>query len=269
MQRLPEIERLLEIALAGGREILSVRGSDFGVIYKADRSPTTEADFRCERLVVAELASSFPDIPIVAEESDQAREADLTRNFFLVDPLDGTKEFMGGSNDFTVNIAFIEYGAPTIGVIYAPALGMIWAGSARRGAMEMKVENGQLTSVRTIQVRRMPTHLTALSSRSHSSTETLSWLKRFDVGEVISRGSSIKFCLLANGSADLYPRFGRTMEWDTGAGDAILRAAGGMVATMSGGNLTYGKCGRFNKFDFENPGFIAVGDQRLKGMVST
>lgn len=269
MQQDHDIERLVEIALLGGKEITSLRHRDFRVSYKSGNVPVTAADVNCEQVIVKELYSSFSDIPIVSEERTAPTSFDSREIFFLVDPLDGTKEFLKGSSDFTVNIALVEKGAPTIGIIYAPALDTVWIGLAGRGASEIKIEAGRVSSRRGIRTRPRPTQFTALVSRSHSSPETEAWLGQLGEGESEARGSSIKFCLIANGSADVYPRLGRTMEWDTAAGEAILREAGGTVTTLSGTKLGYGKCGLQNKTDFENPPFIAVGDQCDDRFLST
>ena len=245
------LDRLLPIARAAGKTILQVYATDFDVRGKADDSPVTEADRRAEALILPALTELTPDVPIVSEEA--AAAGDIPRvadRFWLVDPLDGTKEFIKRNGEFTVNIALIERGRPVLGVVLAPALDRLYAGAAGRGAF---LEDG--THRRQIACRRVPAAgLTVVASRSHGDTQALD---RFLAGRAVASqtnaGSSLKFCLVAAGDADLYPRFGRTMEWDTAAGHAVLAAAGGRVTTVDGAELRYGKPG------FENPHFIAQG----------
>ena len=243
-------------ALEAGKAIMAVYAGDVAVSIKADCSPVTEADGRAEAIILDHLAKAFPDIPVVAEEAVAAGSMPDIRGgrFFLVDPLDGTKEFIARNGDFTVNIALIEHGVPVAGVVYAPARGQGWSGTLDLGAAAFAVtEDFTIAARHAVKARPAPQAPVALVSRSHNSPETLAYLKTCCVGGERSIGSSLKFCLLAEGSADLYPRFSRTMEWDTAAGDAVLRAAGGMVSTVDGAPLTYGKPG------FENPSFIATG----------
>ena len=255
-------ESLREIAHRAGGEILSIYGSDFAVRDKDDASPVTEADTRAERVILEGLAQCAPGIPVVAEESVAAGHVpDIGgRPFFLVDPLDGTREFIGRNGEFTVNIALVEDGAPTAGVVHLPALGeTYWTagdGTAWRARGGGAAER--------IACRRPGHRLVAIASRSHRSAETDAYLRRFEVAETVSAGSSLKFCRIAEGTADLYPRLGRTMEWDVAAGHAIVAAAGGGVETLDGRPLVYGKPG------FENPHFVArglphVGDTRPIG----
>ena len=242
---------LCEIAHRAGREILSVYESDFAVLDKADGSPVTEADTRAEGIILARLAECAPDIAVVAEESVAAGgtpELD-GRTFFLVDPLDGTKEFVRRTDEFTVNIALIEDGVPTAGVVHVPALDETYW-TAGDGAAWRTRDGGAATR---IACRRPGRRLVAIASRSHRSAETDAWLEQFEVAEIVSAGSSLKFCRIAEGVADLYPRLGRTMEWDIAAGHAIVAAAGGTVETLDGEPVAYGKPG------FENPRFVARG----------
>lgn len=194
----------------------------------------TDADHRAERIILADLAAAFPDIPVVAEEEVAAgRVPDIAgKRFFLVDPLDGTKEFVERNSHFTVNIGLVENGAPVVGVVYAPALGLIYSAAAGM-AKKAVVEDGQVTGEwTTIGCRRCGDRPMALTSRWHNSPETISFLTDQGISDHEAVGSSLKFCLLAEGIADIYPRFSRTMEWDTAAGDAILRSAGGETLTM-------------------------------------
>ena len=262
---------LCEIALRAGQEILAVYASDFTVRGKADASPVTEADTRAERIILEGLGECAPGIPVVAEESAAAGEIpDVAgRPFFLVDPLDGTREFIGRNGEFTVNVALIEDGVPTVGVVHLPALdetfwtagdGVAWRtrGGAGRigragGTGIAGAAAGAAGGAERIACRRPGAALVAIASRSHRDFETDHFLERFEIAEIVSAGSSLKFCRIAEGAADLYPRLGRTMEWDVAAGHAILSAAGGSVETMDGAPLTYGKPG------FDNPRFVARG----------
>ena len=256
------IASLREIAQRAGREILTVYGSDFAVLDKADASPVTEADTRAERIILDGLSECAPDVAVVAEESVDAGDIpDLgSRRFFLVDPLDGTREFVKRNGEFTVNIALVEDGAPTAGVVHLPALDETFWTTGDGTAWRAR----GLGAPERITCRRPGNRLVAVASRSHRSPETDAYLQRFAVAETVSAGSSLKFCRIAEGVADLYPRLGRTMEWDIAAGHAIVRAAGGSVETLDGGRLVYGKPG------FENPHFVARGlrpetDARTRG----
>lgn len=256
---------LLPIMLDAGAEILRIYATDFAVAAKGDASPVTEADQAAEAIILKGLVELAPNIPIVAEEEAAAgRVPAATRTFFLVDPLDGTKEFISRNGEFTVNIALIEDGAPTAGAVYAPALGRIYWGSQGEGSYMADVTDGELGPAQPIEVRTAPAAITAIGSRSHGGAETDAYLKAFTVAEFKPAGSSLKFCLLACGEADIYPRMGRTMEWDTAAGDAVLRAAGGRVETLGGQPLVYGKRDQASDADFANPYFVAFGDPGLK-----
>ncbi len=253
------------IMLAAGAEILRIYATDFAVTDKSDTSPVTEADQRAEAIILENLKRLAPDIPIVAEEEAAAgRVPATTTRFFLVDPLDGTKEFISRNGEFTVNIALIENGEPVRGAVYAPALGKIYWGARGEGAYMADVTDGRFGEGRPIRVRPAPAEgLSAVGSRSHGGEETQTYLKAFTVKDFVAAGSSLKLCLLAEGKADLYPRMGRTMEWDIAAGDAILRAAGGRVETLDGAPLRYGKRNQGNDSDFANPHFVAFGDPAI------
>ncbi|OAP43354.1 3'(2'),5'-bisphosphate nucleotidase CysQ [Sinorhizobium glycinis] len=254
------LELLNRSAIAAGRAIMEIYSAGPAVTYKEDTSPVTDADHRAERIILAELAAAFPDIPVVAEEAVAAGHVpDIAgKSFFLVDPLDGTKEFVERNSHFTVNIALIEDGAPVAGVVHAPALGVIYAASGGT-AGKATVEGDRAAGWQSIGCRKCGDRPLALTSRWHNSIETLGYLAEHGIIDHEAVGSSLKFCLLAEGYADLYPRFSRTMEWDTAAGDAILRAAGGETRTAEGQPLTYGKCNQANDSDFANPWFIARG----------
>ncbi len=240
------------IAVQAGEAILTIYNRDFDVSTKDDESPVTEADVAAEKIILTGLAAATPDIPVLAEESVAAGDVpDLSGGtFWLVDPLDGTKEFIHKRGEFTVNIALIEQGKPTMGVIHVPAKDQTYYafGPGEAWLVEKQAEP------RKIATREAPDDgLTVVASRSHRTPETDDYIANFKVADLISAGSSLKLCLLAEGKADLYPRLGRTMEWDIGAGQAILEAAGGSVETLDGTPLGYGKDGH------DNPHFVAKG----------
>ncbi len=258
------MDKLIEIVLSAGARILDIYATDFAVAFKPDHSPVTLADTEAEAIILKGLAAAFPDIAVVAEESVAAgRVPPPSTRFFLVDPLDGTKEFSSRNGEFTVNIALIEDTVPVLGVVYAPALSTIWWGRRAEGSFAGKVVDGAVTDVHSITVRKADNGVCAIGSRSHGSGAGDPRLAPFGITEFRNAGSSLKFCLLAAGEADLYPRFGRTMEWDTASGDAILRAAGGQVVCLDGTPLSYGKRNQACDSDFANPHFIATGDPRL------
>ena len=254
-------ERIAEIALGAGKVIMDVYESDFNVARKEDTSPVTEADEKAEALILRTLAELAPDVPVLAEEAAAAGNIpELGSRFLLVDPLDGTKEFINKRGEFTVNIALIEHGRPVMGVVYAPALDRLFVADNVSSAWQASAKPGAAVppeAERTpLRIRKAPEALTAIASKSHRTPETDAFLETFEVGEIIAAGSSLKFCLIAAGEADLYPRMGRTMEWDTGAGQAVVEAAGGRVLQEDGAPLLYGKTER----GYDNPHFIVYGD---------
>lgn len=262
----PLLAALVDLAIRAGREILAVAATDFAVEIKADASPVTAADARAEAVILAGLATLLPGVGIVAEEESAAgrRPTDLGRRFLLVDPLDGTREFVNHSGEYTVNIALMEDGRPIAGVVHAPALAEVHAGRVGLGAAHGRIAADGTIAWTPIAVRPAPrSGLAVLASRSHCSAETEELLARLPVADRIAAGSSLKFCRLAEGAADFYPRLGRTMEWDTAAGDAVLTSAGGLVVTLDGRPLAYGKRGRPEDADFANPWFLALGDRTL------
>jgi 3'(2'), 5'-bisphosphate nucleotidase len=248
------------LALAAGRLVMDVFHAGILVEHKRDASPVTAADRASERLILAGLRAEYPDIPCVAEEeaAEGLAPRDPGQTFFLIDPLDGTKEFVSRNSDFTVNIALVRHGVPEIGVVYAPCSGRFFSGRPGR-AEAIEVSDHQIIRRRRISVREGRTPLTIVASRSHRTPETDAFIRGIEAAEIVSVGSSLKFCLIAGGEADVYPRFGRTMEWDTAAGDAILRAAGGMTRTPDGMPLVYGKRSQPGESDYANPSFIARG----------
>ncbi|WOC15773.1 3'(2'),5'-bisphosphate nucleotidase CysQ [Pseudochrobactrum sp. MP213Fo] len=247
-------------ALEAGHLIMQFYENGCEITMKADASPVSEADHAAERVILRHLRAFLPEVPVVAEEEMAAGNGPLAidTRFFLVDPLDGTKEFVLRNGDFTVNIALIEHGVPVAGVVYAPASGKLYCGSPA-GAQQYHVQQDRLTDEVVLRVRACGEQKTAVASRSHNSPETDDYLLTQNISSCLTVGSSLKFCLLAAGQADVYPRFSRTMEWDTAAGDAVLRAAGGSTETIDGKPLTYGKRNRVDDCDFANPYFIAYG----------
>lgn len=259
-------------ALAAGRAITAVEKNGFKVTEKADASPVTEADARAEEIILVRLRDIAPQIPVISEEAAAgAGLPDRAPNrFFLVDPLDGTREFIAGNGEYTVNIALIENGRPVLGVVLAPATGRLFVGAGPDAAFETAapaLEDEAAERRRWQPIRpRVPAAdtLTALASRSHRDSETETYLARIGVRERITIGSSLKFCWLARGEADLYPRFGPTMEWDTAAGQAVLEAAGGCVLGADGAPLGYGKAAA----GFRNPPFFAWGDPKAAALAA-
>jgi 3'(2'), 5'-bisphosphate nucleotidase len=261
---LPENSAILDAAVAAaieaGAMILAIRQRGLSVVKKADLSPVTDADHAAEKLITERMSRAAPGVPMVGEEAVYEGRVPLTDDvFFLVDPLDGTREFVAGGNDFTVNIGLIRDGAPSLGVIYLPASGRLFAGAVGDGAWRATAASSGLTERKSIHTRPAPRAVDIVASRSHRTPETEAFIARYKVGQVVHRGSSLKFCAVAEGKADLYPRMGTTMQWDTAAGDAILRAAGGRVVTLDGRPLTYGPTAAAGPDAFRNPWFIATG----------
>ena len=270
LELLPAIE---SVAFAAGQVILEVYATDFEVSDKADQSPVTVADERAEALITPALQAMCPAWPVVAEEAAEkaapaARHGAAlaaARTFWLVDPLDGTREFVARNGEFTVNIALVHEGAPVLGVVLLPVSGRLFSGVVGQGAWESvwasawRDPAAARAARRELHVRAVPAEgLRVAGSRSHGDEVALQAFLQREMGgqRVASRitaGSSLKFGLLAAGQADVYPRFGRTMEWDTAAGHAVLAAAGGSVRTLDGQTLRYGKPGH------ENPHFVAWG----------
>lgn len=241
---------LCEISRRAGAEILVVYGrADHGVRSKEDGSPVTEADSAASSIILAGLGSALPGVDVVCEESDKPDRAG--ERFILVDPLDGTKEFITRNGEFTVNIALVEGGRPVVGVVFAPAMDRLfvgWMDDDRGHAYEEREGEKRL-----ITARAPRDALVAVVSRSHADARTDAYLERLKIGARIGVGSSLKLCMIARGEADVYPRLGRTMEWDTAAGHAVVAAAGGSVTCLDGTPLRYGKPG------WENPDFVVRG----------
>ncbi|NIK11784.1 3'(2'),5'-bisphosphate nucleotidase CysQ [Alkalibacillus almallahensis] len=259
------IKELANIALDAGEEIMEIYKKDFDVAYKEDESPLTIADEQAHAVIEKELKESFPSIPILSEEGDDIsyEERKNWKQFFLVDPLDGTKEFIKKNGEFTVNIALVDGGYPSVGVIYAPALDILYVGVVGEGAF--KLNDASQAKLKTDEDVKELSHklpleqskdaVDVVASRSHMSEETEAFIEELKAehGEVetVSSGSSLKFCLVAEGEADYYPRYAPTMEWDTGAGQAIVESVGKKVVRYDDGERFY-----YNREDLTNGWFL-------------
>lgn len=245
---MPDYARLLdeiaEAAREAGEAIQAIVARGFEVESKSDSSPVTEADRAAELIILAALARAAPGVPVIAEEEVAAgRIPAHGDSYFLVDPLDGTKEFVRGGTDYTVNIGLIEHGTPTLGVVFAPATGRLHGGQVGLGAW---VEEGR--GRRSIRTRDLGDHKTAVASKSHLNQATIDYLEgAVGTCDYVAIGSSLKFCIVAEGQADIYPRASPTSEWDTAAGHAVLLAAGGLVDAADGSPLGYGKPAFLNR----------------------
>ncbi|MGE0698031.1 MAG: 3'(2'),5'-bisphosphate nucleotidase CysQ [Hyphomicrobiaceae bacterium] len=256
-------DRLIGPVVAAGAVEMRHYAAGVEVMAKADLSPVTVADREAEEILLAALASIAPDIPVIAEEAvSEGRIPSIGGTFFLVDPLDGTKEFINKRGEFTVNVALIHAGRPVLGLVYAPALSELYAtlapGEAGMATVAPSSGVSDITGCgfRRIRVRAPdPSALTAVASRSHMTPETEAFLARYAISERRDSGSSLKFCAIARGDADLYPRLAPTMEWDIAAGHAVLAAAGGAVTDPDGGPFPYGKA----RAGFLNGHFVAWG----------
>lgn len=251
MTDLDRLELAARLAREAGHAIMEVRRTGITVAHKEDRTLVTEADHAAEALIVAGLRAATPDIPVIAEEEIAAGRVERAgERFWLVDPLDGTREFAAGRDEFAVCIGLIEHGRPVLGAVALPATGELFLGIVGTGAWKEDAAGR-----RTIAVRRPPADgLTIFASRHLADDPRLGqYLAGQRIAKLINAGSALKFCRVAEGVADLYPRLGRTMEWDTAAPQAVVEAAGGSVRTTEGTPLAYGKPG------FENPDFFCRG----------
>ncbi len=245
-----------DICLQAAVPVMEVYATDFTPEQKVDKSPVTEADRRAEAVILASLSELLPDVPVLAEESFAAGvRPSVQDEFLLVDPVDGTREFVARCGEFTINIALIRKGVPIAGAVYAPALEQLYLGGERALSGAFKpgeaINYDRLAPISTRTASQKG--LTAVMSRSHADEETRAFTRRQGVVETISAGSSLKFCKLAEGAADVYPRFGPTMEWDTAAGHAVVNGAGGMVIRPDGEPFMYGKTAQ----GYRNGAFIA------------
>lgn len=249
------LEALVKVAKSAGEAILEIYQRGFSVTQKADQSPLTEADLAAHQLIVAELARLTPDIPVLSEESANIPYATRQQwhRYWLVDPLDGTKEFIRRNGEFTVNIALIEQGQPRLGVVYAPVLGDCYFGEVAQGAWKSHADG----STHPIQVGKPSQQpLRIVASRSHAGDSLKALLDKIGAHTLVSIGSSLKLCLIAEGKADFYPRLGPTSEWDTAAAQAVLEAAGGKVTDLALQPLRYNQ-----KDTLLNPHFLAYAEQ--------
>lgn len=244
------LEELTPVVLQAGRLIEEMKARGIASRQKEDSSPVTEADEAAERLITDAINAIDPGTPIVGEEATSAgSELAASERYWLIDPIDGTYAFIHGEEDYSVNIGLIEHGNPVVGLVYHSPSDTLWTGAQGLGAW--KTINGERTAIRTRSYQRPPVIATSLS-RFRELSRT--WVSRIEGAEVIQRGASLKFCLLAEGEVDLYPRHGETSEWDTAAADAVLRAAGGIVVAEDMTPLVYGRP------SFLNPPFLAIGD---------
>lgn len=245
------VQQVLSIADGASQAVMRIYQTDFTVSFKADESPVTAADLAAHRVIYQALAELSPDIPVLSEEA--AAIPWSTRRhwhrFWLVDPIDGTRDFTQRSGEFTVNIALIEHGEPVLGVVTAPALGEAYWGVKGEGAWKREADG----RIRRLSVVVPPARKRVVASKNHLNDDTRAFIDLLGDHELVQAGSSLKFCRIAEGRADIYPRLGPTCEWDTGAAHAVLSAAGGKVTRLDGSPLRYGK------EDVLNPHFIASG----------
>ncbi|SEG54748.1 3'(2'),5'-bisphosphate nucleotidase CysQ [Marinobacterium lutimaris] len=250
------MDQVEQIALQAGEAIMAIYSREFTIEEKEDKSPLTEADKAANSIIVAGLEALPVSIPVLTEEAVEAfNGADGNGRYWLVDPLDGTKEFIKRNGEFTVNIALIERGRPVLGVVYAPALDVTYLGAEGVGAFKIEAKSERQPI--EVAVHADATAWRIVGSRSHASQDTLDWLKPLGEYELVPMGSSLKICLVAEGAADLYPRLGPTCLWDTGAAHAVVNAAGGSVETPEGVVLGYA-----NTAETLNPWFVVYGGSR-------
>lgn len=258
------VKEVISTAVRAGIVVRELKSHVGTAESKVDGSPVTQGDTKAEQVILASLPKLFPELPIVSEESasDGAGVGANTQSFLLVDPLDGTKEYIQGRTDYTVNIALVEHGVPAFGVVVAPELNAVYVGDGRTARRLRFGGDGRVSDECTIAARVRSTPLTAVVSGSHLDERTVCFMEAAKVQKRMSVGSSLKFCRLATGEADIYPRLARTMQWDTAAGDAVLRSAGGHTYDMEGREFLYGpfKTARDDAQPFANSHFIAFGD---------
>ncbi|MFT4121241.1 MAG: 3'(2'),5'-bisphosphate nucleotidase CysQ [Bradyrhizobium sp.] len=256
------MEPLTALVVQAGEAILAVNRAAMRVDGKQDGSPVTDADLAADRVIADGLAQLAGDVPTLSEERTQSAVPPFRDSFFLIDPLDGTKEFVAGRNEFTVNLAIVTRGVPLLGIVSAPALGLLWRGIVGRGAERVTFKGPAIVTAEPIHTRRLPEQgepWIATVSRSHGDKRSEAFIDGRPNAVRKTVGSAVKFGRIAEGSADIYPRFGPTSEWDVGAGYAVVTAAGGKVTDESGGELRFGQR---NDTGFIIPGFIAWGDPR-------
>ena len=253
------IEPLTELVIRAGEAILAVNRARMKVEGKQDGSPVTEADLAADKVIGDGLSRIVPNIPSLSEERTHLANPPYRGSFFLIDPLDGTKEFVAGRNEFTVNLALVSEGRPLLGFVGAPALGVVWRGLVGRGAERVTLDGTAIKSVEPIRTRPCPAAgkpWTVAVSRSHGNQRTEDFIARRPGAVRAELGSAVKFARLAEGAVDIYPRLGPTSEWDVAAGHAVVTAAGGKVTDSAGAELHFG----LKREDFIVPEFIALGD---------
>ncbi len=254
---LPDIQRINQIARQAGEAILQIYAQDFEVREKADHSPLTQADMASHQLIEDALGRLTPDIPVLSEESAAIPLAERRqwRRYWLIDPLDGTREFIKRNGEFTVNIALVEQGFPVLGVVHVPVTGVTYFGDTVDGAFRQEAQ-GNPEQIRV--ARPCATPVRVAGSRSHAGDSLVQFLRKLPGYEIISMGSSLKLCLVAEGKADIYPRLGPTSEWDTAAAQAVVEAAGGQVTDTKLHRLRYNQ-----KDSLLNPHFLVFGDNAI------
>jgi 3'(2'), 5'-bisphosphate nucleotidase len=253
------IEPLTELVIRAGEAILAVNRAAMKVDGKQDGSPVTEADLAADKIICEGLARIAPDIPSLSEERVAQASPPFRGSFFLIDPLDGTKEFVAGRNEFTVNLALVSQGTPLLGLVGAPALGLVWRGLVGRGAERLTLAGTAIKSIEPIRTRPCPPSgkpWTVAVSRSHGDRRTEAFIAKRPGAVRAELGSAVKFARVAEGAVDIYPRLGPTSEWDVAAGHAVVSAAGGKVTDSGGAELRFG----LGREDFIVPEFIAWGD---------
>jgi 3'(2'), 5'-bisphosphate nucleotidase len=258
------MEPLTELVIRAGAAILAVDRHTLKVEGKTDGSPLTQADLAADHIIGEGLARLVPAIPAISEERALPATSPCHGSFFLIDPLDGTKEYVAGRNEFTVNLALVTDGTPLLGIIGVPALGLIWRGLVGQGAQRLTTSGSTAAVAEAIQTRRLPpagSPWIAAVSRSHGDARTEAFIERRPGATRLELGSAVKFGRIAEGVADIYPRLAPTCEWDVAAGHAIVTAAGGKVTDMAGAALRFGTGAK----DFIVPGFIAWGDPAAAG----
>lgn len=257
------LDGISEIVSRASAAILAIPVSELGERAKDDQSPVTKADEASEAIILEGLAGLLPGVPVIAEESAARAPGRVVGSCFIVDPIDGTKEFLAGRDEYTVNIGLVARGLPIAGVISAPKQGLLWRGVIGKGAERLRLKfpeaPSQASARMKIKTRAAPDALTATISRTHLDPKSEEFLSRFNVANRHGCGSSVKFCHIAQGDADIYPRLAPTSEWDIAAGCAILEAAGGCVTDPNGGELRFAE----GREKFLVPGFVAWGDPAL------
>jgi 3'(2'), 5'-bisphosphate nucleotidase len=253
------IEPLTDLVIRAGEAILAVNRAAMKVDGKLDGSPVTEADLAADKIIAAGLARIAPELPSLSEERVHLAQPPYRGSFFLIDPLDGTKEFIAGRNEFTVNLALVSAGKPLLGLVGAPALGLLWRGLVGRGAERVTMAGTAIKSVEPIRTRSHPAlgkPWTVAVSRSHGDERSEAFIAKRPGAVRAQLGSAVKFARVAEGAVDIYPRLGPTCEWDVAAGHAVVTAAGGKVTDSNGAELNFG----LGRADFIVPEFIAWGD---------